>query len=92
MGDRHALQRVGNTGMNWPIVMCCNLLHELICGSIFIVSRRLWLCDRSFTVAGHHLWNMLFASLCLVDDFTHFKNLLKACCFIGPAALGDSLF
>jgi len=37
-----------------------------------------WLCDRSSAVAGPRLWNMLPASLCLVDDFTCVKCLLKA--------------
>jgi len=32
--------RVGDIRMNWTIVMSYNLLHELICGSLSMESRR----------------------------------------------------
>jgi len=31
--------RVGNIRMNWPVVVCYNLLHELLCGSLSMESR-----------------------------------------------------
>jgi len=34
--------------------------------------------DKSFAVTGPRIWNTLPASLCLVDDWVHFKRLLKA--------------
>ena len=35
-------------------------------------------CDKSLTIAGRRMWNVLSASLHLVDNYTHFRHLLKA--------------
>jgi len=40
LGLKTGMRRVGDIRMTRPTVMCYNLLHELICGSLSMKSRR----------------------------------------------------
>jgi len=39
-GWKTGMWRVGDIRMNWPIVRSYNLLHDLVCGSLSMESRR----------------------------------------------------
>jgi len=50
------------------------------------------LCNRSFAVDVPRVWNMLPVSLCLVDNYTRFRRLLKTHCLTKAAVRSDKLF